>query len=296
MTDRDHPRTPITQSNNIVDISGVGLKQFWNLRTHMQSASTLATAHYPETLDRIFIIGAPAFFPTVWGWIKKWFDPITTSKIFIISQSEVKKTLEAYIDPVNIPKKYGGQLNFHFGDKGPLLDPAYKDVLTFENGFTDFPSGPMYWMKRKGNKEIEAIAVGSVDEKERQERVCVVKRPSGDNEDVAGAQAMKGLSKSTQHTLGQDLAPVPNSTPSVAHVEPETNENVTVTVPAEEAPVVGSLTAVVVQEGELVPSSRPEPMRFVTASETLNTSSLNEKTGNVPNGTVHLPETKGDQQ
>ena len=57
LTDRDHPRTPITQSNNIVDISGVGLKQFWNLRNHMQDASTLATAHYPETLDRIFVSG-----------------------------------------------------------------------------------------------------------------------------------------------------------------------------------------------------------------------------------------------
>lgn len=55
LTDREHPRTPISQSNNIVDISGVGLKQFWNLRTHMQDASTLATAHYPETLDRIFV-------------------------------------------------------------------------------------------------------------------------------------------------------------------------------------------------------------------------------------------------
>lgn len=55
LTDRDHPRTPITQSNNIVDISGVGIKQFWNLRGHMQDASTLATAHYPETLDRIFV-------------------------------------------------------------------------------------------------------------------------------------------------------------------------------------------------------------------------------------------------
>jgi hypothetical protein len=59
MTDRDHPRTPITQSNNIVDISGVGLKQFWNLRGHMQDASTLATAHYPETLDRIFVCLIP---------------------------------------------------------------------------------------------------------------------------------------------------------------------------------------------------------------------------------------------
>ena len=61
MTDRDHPHTPISQSNNIVDISGVGLKQFWNLRTHMQDASTLATAHYPETLDRIFVRYTSAF-------------------------------------------------------------------------------------------------------------------------------------------------------------------------------------------------------------------------------------------
>jgi len=55
ITDRNHPETPISQSNNIVDISKVGLKQFWNLKGHMQDASTLATAHYPETLDRIFV-------------------------------------------------------------------------------------------------------------------------------------------------------------------------------------------------------------------------------------------------
>lgn len=55
MVPRNHPETPISQSNNIVDISGVGLKQFWNLKGHMQDASVLATAHYPETLDRIFV-------------------------------------------------------------------------------------------------------------------------------------------------------------------------------------------------------------------------------------------------
>lgn len=55
VTDRPHPETPVSQSNNIVDISKVGLKQFWDLKNHMQDASTLATAHYPETLDRIFV-------------------------------------------------------------------------------------------------------------------------------------------------------------------------------------------------------------------------------------------------
>ena len=52
---RPNAETPVDQCNNIVDISGVGLKQFWNLKTHMQDASQLATAHYPETLDRIFV-------------------------------------------------------------------------------------------------------------------------------------------------------------------------------------------------------------------------------------------------
>jgi hypothetical protein len=52
---RPHPETPVSQSNNIVDISGVGLRQFWNLKNHMQDASTVATALYPETLDRIFV-------------------------------------------------------------------------------------------------------------------------------------------------------------------------------------------------------------------------------------------------
>lgn len=207
LKDRDYPNTPITQSNNIVDISGVGLKQFWNLRTHMQDASTLATAHYPETLDRIFvcsyypfpgtvvikrastnsyqIIGAPAFFPTVWGWIKKWFDPITTSKIFILSHAEVQKTLTSFIDPANIPKKYGGELDFTFGDM-PIPDPAWKDVIKWEGDFTDFPGGPLYWIHGDDDK-MQALAVGSTpDQHQRKQGVCIVtKVPVPEEEDKA---------------------------------------------------------------------------------------------------------------
>ena len=53
--ERPNPEIPVTNSTNIVDISQVGLTQFWNLKGHMQDASVLATAHYPETLDRIFV-------------------------------------------------------------------------------------------------------------------------------------------------------------------------------------------------------------------------------------------------
>jgi hypothetical protein len=173
MTDREHARTPITLSTNIVDVSQVSLRMFWNLKAHMQAASTLATAHYPETLDRIFIIGAPYFFSTVWGWIKRWFDPITVSKIFILSASEVKPTLEEFIEPRNIPKQYGGELEFEFFDR-PNVDPKIKEALTWENGYTDFPEGPAYWVPVDGGKRLACIAVGSKDGKERRERVCTI--------------------------------------------------------------------------------------------------------------------------
>ncbi|OCK80561.1 CRAL/TRIO domain-containing protein [Lepidopterella palustris CBS 459.81] len=164
ITDRHHPETPISQSNNIVDISKVGLKQFWNLKNHMQDASTLATAHYPETLDRIFIIGAPAFFPTVWGWVKRWFDPITVSKIFILSSSDMKTTLEQYIDPANIPKKYGGQLDFEFGMM-PILEPEIEKALNWEaaatqNGLRTIPTGPIKW-EETADGTVMAVAVGT---------------------------------------------------------------------------------------------------------------------------------------
>lgn len=173
MTDRPHPNTPITLSTNIVDVSQVSLRMFWNLKAHMQAASTLATAHYPETLDRIFIIGAPYFFSTVWGWIKRWFDPITVSKIFILNQNEVKSTLEEFIEPRNIPKQYGGELDFEFFDR-PNIDPRIKEVITWENGYTDFPEGPAYWVPVDGGRRLACLAVGSKDGKERRETVCTI--------------------------------------------------------------------------------------------------------------------------
>ncbi|KAJ4294929.1 hypothetical protein N0V88_005168 [Collariella sp. IMI 366227] len=149
--------------------ASVSLRMFWNLKAHMQAASTLATAHYPETLDRIFIIGAPYFFSTVWGWIKRWFDPITVSKIFILSASEVKSTLEEFIEPRNIPKLYGGELDFEFFAR-PNVDPKIKEAVRWENGYTEFPEGPAYWVPVEGGKRLACMAVGSLkDGKQRRE-------------------------------------------------------------------------------------------------------------------------------
>ncbi|KAF2827583.1 CRAL/TRIO domain-containing protein [Ophiobolus disseminans] len=182
MVPRNHPETPISQSNNIVDISGVGLKQFWNLKNHMQDASVLATAHYPETLDRIFIVGAPGFFPTVWGWVKRWFDPITVSKIFILSPANVYQTLSQYIDHENIPKKYGGGLDFEFGSM-PNIEPAIDQQLKWQNPHTQngkntLPIGPIRW-EEGSNGEMQAWGVGSENGKPRRTLVFTIPNPTG---------------------------------------------------------------------------------------------------------------------
>ncbi|KAF1844041.1 CRAL/TRIO domain-containing protein [Cucurbitaria berberidis CBS 394.84] len=182
MVPRNHPETPISQSNNIVDISGVGLKQFWNLKGHMQDASVLATAHYPETLDRIFVVGAPGFFPTVWGWVKRWFDPITVSKIFILSPANVYPTLSQYIDHENIPKKYGGGLDFEWGSM-PNIEPTIDAQLKWENpsildGRKTFPIGPIKF-EQGLNGEMQAWGVGSESGTPRRKLVFTIPNPVG---------------------------------------------------------------------------------------------------------------------
>ena len=46
------------------------MTQVWAMRSHLQQASVLATANYPETIDSIFVVNSPSFFPTVWGWVQ----------------------------------------------------------------------------------------------------------------------------------------------------------------------------------------------------------------------------------
>lgn len=172
VSNRKYPDAPISLCCNLVDVSGVGLKSFWNLKDHMLNASVLATAHYPETLDRIIIVGTPSFFPMVWGWIQKWFDANTTSKILILGGSDVLEKLSSIIEPQNIPKKYGGQLDFKAGDR-PQLDQAIKDILSWEDGWTDFPLSPMRWVIN--DDCMEGYAVGSVSGLARMEKVCTIK-------------------------------------------------------------------------------------------------------------------------
>lgn len=49
----------ITTSINIIDLSNVGVPTFWRMRKLLNTASNMATAHYPETVKKIYVSVIP---------------------------------------------------------------------------------------------------------------------------------------------------------------------------------------------------------------------------------------------
>lgn len=162
MPDRPYQETPVSQTTCIVDISGVSFRQFWGLKDHLQDASALATAHYPETLGRTYIVGAPSFFPPIWNWLKGWFDPITVAKVFIVSDAGMKKVLNEQIEARNLPEKYGGELKWEFGDE-PILETEMLNVLKMQGDQKTIPKGPIRWVQSADGKSVEARSLGTTD-------------------------------------------------------------------------------------------------------------------------------------
>jgi hypothetical protein len=78
------------------------------------------------------------------------------------------------IDPANIPKKYGGQLEFEYG-MPPLLDASILDELTWTNAEyaakQTFPRGPMRLHEEKDGT-LSILTLGSVDGTPRREQIA----------------------------------------------------------------------------------------------------------------------------
>ncbi|KAG1880706.1 CRAL/TRIO domain-containing protein [Suillus tomentosus] len=130
--------TPVSSVTTIIDLEQVSLSAMWSLRSHLQVASTMATANYPETLSTIAIVNSPSFFPTIWNWIKTWFDEGTRNKIHILGK-DPGPTLRLLIDERDIPQSYGGQLPWKFEDD-PDLDDALKKAID------EMPKGPVLFV------------------------------------------------------------------------------------------------------------------------------------------------------
>lgn len=195
-----HPQAsrPISASTHIIDVSGVSVRQFWGIRKYLQEASVAATTHYPETLGRVFVsifpllrdvsvvgslmrcpalqvVGAPAFFKSIWEVISQWFDPVTRSKIFFLSADETHEVLRSYIDESDLPVVYGGQLDWEWQDLPKLDEPAQRLVNNIYESSEQapvVPEGPVIF--ESGCFQF----LGSVNGKLRRNALCLARDSS----------------------------------------------------------------------------------------------------------------------
>ena len=139
------------------------------------------------------------------------------SKIFILAQHEVHPTLAKYVDESCIPKKYGGKLNWEWG-QAPAVEPAIINAMKWEGART-FPMGPVRFEQDKAGNLI-AYAVGSEKGQRRHARIATL--PA--REDVTTLAVHPALSRTnteapessgwhTHPTAGQQTMPTSGHTP-----------------------------------------------------------------------------------
>ncbi|KAG8364341.1 hypothetical protein BUALT_Bualt19G0118800 [Buddleja alternifolia] len=118
----------IDQSTTILDVQGVGLKNFNKAaRELIQHLQKVDGDNYPETLCRMYIINAGSGFRLLWNTVKSFLDPKTTAKIHVLGNKYQSKLLEI-IDASELPKFLGGTCTCAdkggcmVSDKGPWND------------------------------------------------------------------------------------------------------------------------------------------------------------------------------
>jgi hypothetical protein len=196
-----YPETPISSTTSIIDLDGVSLNMLWNFRSHLQVAATLATANYPETLHTIVVVNSPSYFPTAWSWIKGWFDETTRSKIHILSHDPFP-VLKDLVQPQDVPKVYGGELEWQFGDQPSLDDDARKVIGDV------YPLGA--WEFDDGTRKV-------IKPREDGKRLKLAKDESANDAVLSGSEAAKDV-----HAVeGTKASEEPTSAPETTASNPQ---------------------------------------------------------------------------
>ncbi|RYQ80022.1 hypothetical protein Ahy_Scaffold1g106710 isoform C [Arachis hypogaea] len=160
-------RKQIDQSTTILDVQGVGLKNFnKNARELVTRLQQIDGDNYPETLNRMFIINAGSGFRILWNTVKSFLDPKTTAKIHVLGNKYDTKLLEI-IDANQLPEFLGGSCTCPGveggcmrSDKGPWKDPEIMKMV--QNG--DHKCSKGKGSQAEEEKHVEAAANKKVQE------------------------------------------------------------------------------------------------------------------------------------
>ncbi|XP_061978395.1 phosphatidylinositol/phosphatidylcholine transfer protein SFH3-like isoform X2 [Populus nigra] len=188
----------IDQSTTILDVQGVGLKQFTKTaRELIGRISKIDGDNYPETLNRMFIINGGPGFRLLWSTVKQFIDPKTAQKIHFLGNKYQSKLLEA-IDASELPEIFGGTCTCADkggcmrSDKGPWNDP---DILK---------------MVHNGEAKCHRKTFSGIHEKgiSEDDQPCIKKNISFSKEVTVDAADYGHPKNHVEHAI---LSPVPES-------------------------------------------------------------------------------------
>ncbi|CAM6122155.1 unnamed protein product [Calypogeia fissa] len=99
----------------ILDLKGLGLKNL-DSKSFIASAQILQS-HYPQRVDKIFMINVPAIFNGIWKVVKPFLNEDIGSRVVFVDKNKIGETLTNEIDVEYLPTEYGGR-----ADLVPLQD------------------------------------------------------------------------------------------------------------------------------------------------------------------------------
>ncbi|KAJ3311366.1 Structural maintenance of chromosomes protein 3 [Boothiomyces sp. JEL0838] len=111
----------------LVDVEGVSMFQFNDIRLGLDQISKITSDYYPEILGKMVIINAPYIFTVIFSILKMVIDPRTMGKIEILG-SNYKEVLLQHVDADSLPVEYGGtcQCEGGCGEIGPWNDGSVE--------------------------------------------------------------------------------------------------------------------------------------------------------------------------
>ncbi|KAK3152086.1 hypothetical protein QOZ80_2BG0154090 [Eleusine coracana subsp. coracana] len=171
----------IDQSTTILDVSGVGYKNFNKAaRDLIGRLQKIDGDNYPETLCRMFIINAGQGFRLLWNTVKSFLDPKTTAKIHVLGNKYQSKLLEV-IDASELPEFFGGTCNCEGGcmrsDKGPWKDPEILKMVQCGMGRCGMNSSDLREADEKMITEKDIVPIPKKQESLRRDSVDSPKMP-----------------------------------------------------------------------------------------------------------------------
>ncbi|KDO24147.1 hypothetical protein SPRG_10574 [Saprolegnia parasitica CBS 223.65] len=98
----------MVKSTIIYDLAGIGMHTLKKVVFQfVKEVAVINQDHYPETLNRVFIVNAPLFFYGTWKLIEVFLNENSRKKISILGKN-FKPTLHTHIDADQLPKSLGG--------------------------------------------------------------------------------------------------------------------------------------------------------------------------------------------